>query len=125
MERIQSGYCQALIVNSGNANACTGAAGLSDARLISDTLAGLLEIPSTMIQVCSTGVIGVPLPMERFTTALPGLVAEVGSGSVEQLAAAIMTTDTFPKCVVKSGVAVFMIYIVVALWLTRNTIAFV
>lgn len=105
MERIQSGYCQALIVNSGNANACTGATGLSDARLISDTLAALLEIPSTMIQVCSTGVIGVPLPMERFTTALPGLVAEVGSGSVEQLAAAIMTTDTFPKCVVKSGVA--------------------
>lgn len=105
MERIACGQAQALVVNSGNANACTGSQGLADARETTRLLAEGLGIPEQLVQVCSTGVIGVPLPMERMRAALPKLLAERGHASLDDLAAAIMTTDTFPKTAVRQGAA--------------------
>lgn len=103
MERVACGQAQALVVNSGNANACTGSQGLLDARETTRLLAEGLGIPEQLVQVCSTGVIGVPLPMERMRAALPKLLAERGNASLDDLASAIMTTDTFPKTAVRQG----------------------
>ncbi|CAH2030713.1 Glutamate N-acetyltransferase / Amino-acid acetyltransferase [Trichlorobacter ammonificans] len=102
-ERIVGGRCQALVVNSGNANACTGAQGMADARETTRILAQELGIAEELIQVCSTGVIGQPLPMERLTAALPPLAAGRGSATLDDLAGAIMTTDTFPKTAMRQG----------------------
>jgi glutamate N-acetyltransferase/amino-acid N-acetyltransferase len=104
-ERIAAGRCQALIVNSGNANACTGQQGMLDAREISHLLAEGLQIAEELVQVSSTGVIGVPLPMDRFRNAIPALVEGCGNATLDDLAAAIMTTDTFPKTAIRSGSA--------------------
>lgn len=102
-ERIAGGKVQALVVNSGNANACTGAQGMLDARKTSQLLAAGLGIAEELVQVSSTGVIGVPLPMDRLTAAIPTLVTGCGSATIDDLAAAIMTTDTFPKVAQRSG----------------------
>ncbi len=104
-ERIAGGTAQALIVNSGNANACTGDAGLAAAGETSLLLASALGIPDSFIQVSSTGVIGVQMPMERIRAAIPGLVEGLPSGTLDDIAQAIMTTDTFPKLEVRSGLA--------------------
>lgn len=103
MERIACGQAQALVVNSGNANACTGSQGMNDARETTRILAEGLGISEQLVQVCSTGVIGVPLPMERMRAALPKLVAERGNATLDDLANAIMTTDTFPKSAIREG----------------------
>lgn len=102
-ERIASGKAQALVVNSGNANACTGAQGMLDARETTRLLAAGLGVAEELVQVSSTGVIGVPLPMDRLTAAIPALVDGCGSAGIDDLAAAIMTTDTFPKVAQRSG----------------------
>ncbi|MEI6207549.1 MAG: bifunctional glutamate N-acetyltransferase/amino-acid acetyltransferase ArgJ [Desulfuromonadales bacterium] len=104
-ERIKSGIAQALIVNSGNANACTGDNGLIAARETSRMVASGLGISDEAVQVASTGVIGVQMPMERLRTAIPGLIGGLSSGTFDDIAQAIMTTDTFPKLEVRSGVA--------------------
>jgi len=104
-ERIASGKAQALVVNSGNANACTGAQGMLDARETTRLLAAGLGVAEELVQVSSTGVIGVPLPMDRLTAAIPALVAGCGSATIDDLAAAIMTTDTFPKVAQRTGSA--------------------
>ena len=96
-EHISSGFAQALIVNSGNANACTGEPGLTVARETSRLVARGLGIEYTTVQVCSTGVIGVQMPMDRIQTAIPALLGGLSSGTLEDVAQAIMTTDTFPK----------------------------
>lgn len=111
-ERIAAGKAQALVVNSGNANACTGAQGLLDARKTSQLLATGLGIAEELVQVCSTGVIGVPLPMERLTAAIPALTSGRGTATIDDLAAAIMTTDTFPKVAQRSGTAAGVSYTV-------------
>lgn len=102
-ERIACGKAQVLVVNSGNANACTGAQGMVDARETTRLVAAGLGISDELVQICSTGVIGVPLPMERLTAAIPGLIAGRGSATLDDLAAAIMTTDTFPKTAIRTG----------------------
>lgn len=102
-ERIASGRCQALVVNSGNANACTGAQGMLDAIETSRLLAEALQIADELVQVSSTGVIGVSLPMDRIRNALPSLASGCGSATLDDLAAAIMTTDTFPKTAMRSA----------------------
>ncbi|HIJ80087.1 MAG TPA: bifunctional glutamate N-acetyltransferase/amino-acid acetyltransferase ArgJ [Desulfuromonadales bacterium] len=104
-EHISSGTAQALIVNSGNANACTGEAGMAAARETAQLVAVGLGIDEKSVQVSSTGVIGVPLPMERMRAAIPGLIAERSLGTLEDIARAIMTTDTFPKLEVRSCTA--------------------
>ncbi len=103
MERIAGGRAQALVVNSGNANACTGSQGMADAREVTRLVAEGLGIDEHLVQVCSTGVIGVPLPMGRMRGALPGLLAGRGNATLDDLASAIMTTDTFPKTSIREG----------------------
>jgi glutamate N-acetyltransferase/amino-acid N-acetyltransferase len=105
MEQIRTGRCRAVVVNSGNANACTGAQGLADARETAALAATELGLDPGEIQVSSTGVIGVPLPMARIRSAIPQLVAGLGKGTLDQVAAAIMTTDTFPKTASRTGSA--------------------
>jgi len=104
-ERVKSGSARAVVVNSGNANACTGAAGMADAVETARILAADLRIPEESVLVASTGVIGVPLPMERLKAALPRLAAAAGDASLADVAAAIMTTDTFPKLESRQGTA--------------------
>ncbi|HEY6871472.1 MAG TPA: bifunctional glutamate N-acetyltransferase/amino-acid acetyltransferase ArgJ [Geobacteraceae bacterium] len=105
MERTANGSCQALVVNSGNANACTGARGMDDARETARLVAEGLGIPDEAVLVSSTGVIGQHLPMERIRKAIPPLVERLAEGTLADLAAAIMTTDTFPKMAVREGKA--------------------
>lgn len=104
-ERIKRGTARALVVNSGNANACTGENGLIAARETSLLLSVGLGIPVEEIQVSSTGVIGVQMPMDRIRTAIPELIAGLPSGTLDDIAQAIMTTDTFPKMEARSGLA--------------------
>ena len=102
---IASGSAQALIVNSGNANACTGEQGMIVAEETSLLVAHALGIQTEAVQVCSTGVIGVQMPMERIRTAIPALIDGLSSGTLDDIAQAIMTTDTFPKMEAGSALA--------------------
>jgi glutamate N-acetyltransferase / amino-acid N-acetyltransferase len=104
-ERVKSGVCRAVVVNSGNANACTGARGMADAEETARLVAERLGVAEESVLTASTGVIGVPLPMERLRSAIPVLVENLGNGTPADLAAAIMTTDTFPKIAVRNGEA--------------------
>jgi len=99
MKRIKSGKGQAIIVNSGNANACTAEQGLKDANEMAALTEEALELKAGSVYVCSTGVIGTPMPMQRIRLKVPGLSDSLGGSSIEDVAAAIMTTDTFPKVV--------------------------
>ncbi len=97
MKKIASQRARAIVINSGNANACTGKKGMDDAIEIIRLVSRGLRIDEKFVYPASTGVIGVPLPMERIKTALPELISELGRASLEEIARAIMTTDTFPK----------------------------
>ncbi len=97
MERVKTGKGRAIIANSGNANACTGVQGMNDAIEITDMVARWLKVGSEEVYVCSTGVIGTPLPMGRIRLKVPRLVADLGKATVYDAASAIMTTDTFAK----------------------------
>ncbi len=97
--RIISQRGQAIIVTSGNANACTGKQGLRNAREMAQLTAHALGIPSRLVYVSSTGVIGKSLPMNKIRNAIPEAVHKLAAGSIKDAAAAIMTTDTFPKIV--------------------------
>ncbi len=99
MNRIRSGKGRAIIVNSGNANACTAGQGMKDAMEMTALTAEALELRAGAVYVCSTGVIGTPMPMERIRLKIPGLSDSLGRSTIEDVAAAIMTTDTFPKIV--------------------------
>jgi len=103
MERIKSGISQALIVNSGNANCCTGDKGLDDAKTMARSAASGLGISEDLVLVCSTGVIGESLPIDKIQQAIPGLVDSLRPEGVYDLARAIMTTDTVPKSISKQG----------------------
>lgn len=104
-EHIANGSARAIIVNSGNANACTGVQGMKDARETVQLVAQALGIATTDVQVCSTGVIGVQMPMERMRPAITPLVAGLPCGTLDDIAQAIMTTDTFPKMEARNGQA--------------------
>ncbi len=99
MKRIRSGKGQAIIVNSGNANACTAEQGMKDAMEMAALAAEALKLKAGSVYVCSTGVIGTPMPMERIRPVIAGLSDSLGRSSIDDVAAAIMTTDTFPKAV--------------------------
>jgi len=105
MERIANGAAQALVVKSGNANACTGEQGMVAARETSRLVAEGLKIADEAIQVSSTGVIGVQMPLDRLKNAIPALIGGLASGTLDNVAEAIMTTDTFPKMEARSGQA--------------------
>ena len=101
MKRIKSGKGRAIIVNSGNANACTGKGGMEDALLMTDLVARGLRTTPSAVYVCSTGVIGTPMPMDRIQVKIPELVSSIGRSALGDIAQAMMTTDTFPKIVKK------------------------
>jgi glutamate N-acetyltransferase / amino-acid N-acetyltransferase len=95
--QLKSGTARALVVNSGNANAFTGKAGLEGAQAVAQAASGALGCRAGEVLLASTGVIGEPLPAERIVRIL-GDLAESGSASGWRAAAdAIMTTDTYPK----------------------------
>jgi len=95
----QSGKMRAIVCNSGCANACTGERGDRDARATARQASALMKIPSTSVIVASTGVIGVPLPMDRVQRGIERAVEQLESGvkSSHDAAEAIMTTDRVPK----------------------------
>ncbi|MFN5826824.1 MAG: bifunctional glutamate N-acetyltransferase/amino-acid acetyltransferase ArgJ [Rhodobacterales bacterium] len=95
--RVPAGAGAAIIVNSGNSNAFTGAAGQSAVRAITDAVAAALDLPAGRVFSSSTGVIGEPLPFERITGKISDLVANLSGSGMAAAARAIMTTDTFPK----------------------------
>jgi glutamate N-acetyltransferase/amino-acid N-acetyltransferase len=97
MERIKRGTCRALVVNSGNANACTGLRGLRDARSVSSRVAKGLGIEERFVFVSSTGVIGTPLPVKKIEQGIPELIQKLSPEGWMETVEAIMTTDTFPK----------------------------
>ncbi len=94
--RVRGGICRALLVNSGNANACTGKKGLMDAEAMARLTASALRIPHQHVTVSSTGVIGHPLPMKNIERGIPSLVAKLSPYGFPDVAEAIMTTDTHP-----------------------------
>lgn len=96
-EHLQDGRARAVILNSGNANACTGEVGLRDARRMCALTAQALGIAAEEVLVCSTGVIGVCLPMAAIEAGIPQAVSALQSNGGPDAAAAIMTTDTVPK----------------------------
>jgi glutamate N-acetyltransferase/amino-acid N-acetyltransferase len=96
-ERLRGGKAQAILVNSGNANACTGLQGREDAKETTSELAHLLKIPERLVLPASTGVIGQPLPADKIQAALPELVANLRAEGLPEVAQAMMTTDTRPK----------------------------
>lgn len=91
------GHASAVLINSGCANAATGAEGLSRAIECVDAVAKSLDIAPEAVLVNSTGVIGVQLPIERMLPQIPGLVSSVKGGDLLPVAQAIMTTDTYHK----------------------------
>ncbi len=97
MERIKNPVTRALIVNSGNANACTGEQGMSDARATADRVAERLGIAPEEVMVFSTGVIGQPMDMETIIGGVD-ICAESLSSDGDEVHRAIMTTDTKEKC---------------------------
>jgi glutamate N-acetyltransferase/amino-acid N-acetyltransferase len=97
MERIKAGLCQAVIINSGNANACTGFQGLRDAKKVSSLVAKQLRMDERLVLISSTGVIGIPLPVEKIERGIPQLIRELSPEGWMKTVEAIMTTDTFPK----------------------------
>ncbi len=98
-ERVKRGVARAIVVNSGNANACTGQRGLADARAMTGLLARELRVPERHVLVASTGRIGVPLPMPNVRKGISQAVTLLGRQTAEADAAteAILTSDTRPK----------------------------
>ncbi len=96
MKRIRSSTARAVVINSGNANACTGPRGMEDAEAVCRHAAERLSVPVEHVLTASTGVIGTPLPMERVRRGIEELTGGARAG-VEDVARAIMTTDRFPK----------------------------
>lgn len=87
----------AIIVNSGNANAFTGARGQESVDAVTGAVAAALDVPAGRVFSSSTGVIGEPLPHERIVAIVAQLKAGLDEGGIADAARAIMTTDTFPK----------------------------
>ncbi|MFC1982434.1 bifunctional glutamate N-acetyltransferase/amino-acid acetyltransferase ArgJ [Chloroflexota bacterium] len=107
-QRLQDGRAVAVVANSGCANACTGEQGLADAAAMAELAAKGLGISAEDVLVASTGVVGVPLPMERIRTGIRQIVLSAEGG--HEMARAIMTTDTVPKEVaVRVGGSQFVI----------------
>jgi len=101
--RIRSGLCRAVLVNSGNANAYSGEQGMNDALALTAAVAAELHTDPELVVPMSTGVIGHALPMDRMLGRIPELVKKLSPVSFTDAARAIMTTDTRPKTVVRSG----------------------
>ena len=97
MENIKNGNTQAIIVNSGNANSCTGETGLENAKKMTEFAANELGLKKEEILVQSTGIIGVQLDMEKIETGISKICKKISKDGGNDAAEAIMTTDTFTK----------------------------
>ncbi len=94
---VAGGLVRAAVVNAGNANACTGVAGMADARTMAAAVAAHLDCEASEVVVASTGVIGVPMPMDVVIAGIEQAASALDSARGDSAAEAIMTTDTFPK----------------------------
>src|SRR5207248_5918167 len=94
MSHLVGARARAVVVNSGQANAGTGDVGLEDASAMSVAAAEILEIAEGDVLVCSTGVIGPRVPLDRYRAALPGLADALSEDGGVAFAEAICTTDT-------------------------------
>ena len=103
-EAIQTGQVRAILVNSGNANACTGQRGFNDVEQTIDRLARAINCDPNLIQIGSTGVIGVPLPVDCILDHLNQAIetAQTSQAAANRFGDAICTTDRFPKGASKS-----------------------
>ena len=97
------GRAAAVVLNSGNANAATGAAGRADAEAMCALTAEAVGCTPDEVLVCSTGLIGFPLPMDRIAPAIPTVAAALTVDGGLAAARAIMTTDTVPRTTVTTG----------------------
>jgi glutamate N-acetyltransferase/amino-acid N-acetyltransferase len=95
----------AVVVNAGNANACTGAQGFRDALVMCATTGDTLDLDPSDVLVCSTGVIGRPMPMDRVARGIRAAGLAMSAGAGDDVARAIMTTDTVAKVAVATFVA--------------------
>ena len=96
-EHLADGKARAVILNSGNANVCNGHVGLDHARRMCAQTASELSLQTEEVLVCSTGLIGVPLPIAQIEAGIPRLVAALSEEGGGDAAEAILTTDTVPK----------------------------
>jgi glutamate N-acetyltransferase/amino-acid N-acetyltransferase len=94
---LRSPHCCAVLLNSGNANACTGPSGIAAAKSLAAQTADVLDCGVRRVLVCSTGRIGVPLPLEKMSAKLSDLASGLSSKHGAAAARAIMTSDTHPK----------------------------
>jgi len=101
-QRLKTGRAQAILVNSGSANACTGKLGMDSAIATSSLVSSRLKIDDEMVLLSSTGVIGEQLNLPAFRSSMDELVGGLSEGNFAKVADAIMTTDTVPKLVSKS-----------------------
>ena len=101
--RANGGQAAAVIVNSGNANAGTGAAGYKNAQLMAAATGDALQVANSHVLVCSTGIIGTPLPMDPILAATPRLAKKLSVDGGDDAARGILTTDHAPKQVVIEG----------------------
>lgn len=97
MDRIRGGLVQAIIINSGNANASTGKEGFNDAVAMSKSVSEALKIDDELVLVASTGVIGEKLPVEKILDNVGDLVEGLSEDGISSAEEGIMTTDRFPK----------------------------
>ncbi len=97
MRHLADGSARAVVANSGNANACNGVRGETDALAMTSETARLLSIPADQVLVASTGVIGQPMPIDKVLVGIRRATAELNPGGGSDAAAAIMTTDTALK----------------------------
>jgi len=95
--KVPTGAGAAIVVNSGNSNAFTGAVGDASVAAVTGGVAEALGLPASRVFSSSTGVIGEPLPHDKITAKIPDLVAALSEDAIGMAAQAIMTTDTFPK----------------------------
>ena len=93
----EKGTARVVLINSGQANACTGPEGLDKCRETVELLSSAMGVDAADVLPASTGVIGTQLKMDKWRSAVPALAASVGEKSLEDFASAIMTTDAFPK----------------------------
>lgn len=96
-QHIKEGDIRAIIANSGNANACTGPQGIQDAKAMCKATAEALGIRMRQVQVCSTGIIGMNMPIQRITPRIGELAQVLSPEGSDDASRAIMTSDTRPK----------------------------
>jgi glutamate N-acetyltransferase/amino-acid N-acetyltransferase len=105
IEHLRGNKARAVLVNSGGANACTGSAGLGDARRSAERTAAELKISPQEVLVASTGVIGARLNMDAIENAIPVLAGSLSTEGIPRVGEAMMTTDSFPKRALFHGMA--------------------